>query len=437
MTIDIRALRDNQVPDQEQRTIPHGIAHGQVRWTIIQSEGTDLLALIGRSEQVDEVKAISSTYACQNCCGDFPQSVFISPSQVDMQVGQSITMSAFEQRVDCYGFAYLVPVSASWSSNNSSVTTVSGGQVTPQRAGQATITASWNSFNSIPTQCGPGFGPPPIEPTSCCGSRSSFRNASAAVRVIPRVIISAAQTLMDGGTTNFSIQSPDATPSSIAWSFTAPTGAGNNPNVTFNPANGTSTQTNGHWFALPNRECPNTNCQSTYTIICTVDFSLGFSVRATLNTSLTIDGCWRPAAGFVAPPIISGGPEIGFDPSRNLWVVIGSGTLRRNLQSKVIIVPPASQFFTKTVEHESVHERQYATGMLSDIRTVSSLMADLLLLTDPTEAGLRAKINNAAVAWATRQDQLIQSRKPAFEREAYNVSDLIAPRYIYQNCGSF
>ena len=436
MTIDIRALRDNQVLDQEQRAIPHNVAHGQVRWTIIQSEGTDLLALIGRSEQVDEVKAVSSTYACQNCCGDLPQSVFISPSQVDMQVGQSIAMSAFEQRVDCYGFPYLVQVSASWSSNNSSVATVSGGQVTPQRAGQATIMASWNSFNSVPTQCGPGFGPPPIEPTTCCGSRSFIRSASATVRVIPRVTISSAQTIMDGSTANFSIQSPDATPSSIAWSFTAPTGAGNNPNVTFNPANGTSTQTNGRWFAFPNTECPNTNCQSTYNISCAVDFSLGFAVRVTVNTSLTVDGCWSPA-GAVAPPVISGGPTIGFDPSRNLWVVINSGTLSRNLQSRVINVSPTSQFFFKTSEHERVHEQQYATGMLSDIRTVSSLMVDLLPITDPTEAGLRAKINNAAVAWANSQSQLIQGRRSAFEREAYSVSDLIAPRYLYQNCGRF
>jgi len=183
VTIDIRALRDNQVPDQEQRTIPHDVAHGQVRWTIIQSEGTDLLALIGRSEQVDEVKAVSSTYACQNCCGDSPQSVFITPSQVNMQVGQSIMMSAFEQRVDCYGFAYLVPVSASWSSNNNSVATVSGGQVTSQEAGQATITASWNAFTSVPGQCGPSFGLPPIEPTTCCRSASFFRSASASVQV--------------------------------------------------------------------------------------------------------------------------------------------------------------------------------------------------------------------------------------------------------------
>ncbi len=435
VTIDIRALRDNQVPDQEQRTIPHEIAHGQVRWTMIQGEGTSLLSLIGRSEQVDEVKAVSSTYACQNCCSDFLQSTFISPSQVDMQVGQSVTMSAFEQRVDCYGFPYLVPVSASWSSNNSAVATVSGGQVTPQRGGQATITASWNAFITRPVQCGPGFGPP-MEPFSCCGSSSTFRSATASVRVVPRVMISAAQTIMDGSTANFSIQSPDATPSSIAWSFTVPTGAGNNPNVTLNPANSTSTQTNGRWFALPNRECPNTNCQSTYNIICTVDFSLGFSVRVTVNTSLTIDGCWDPA-GQVPNATIAGGPTTGFDTSRNLWVVTGPGNLTRIVRPATIFVPVNSQFHSKTVQHEDVHIRQWQSGIFADIMTIPSLMQVLSPLTDPTQQGLRNKIDQAAIDWFNQQEAIYNMRQNAAEREAYTVSDLIAPRYLYQNCGRF
>ncbi len=190
VTIDIRALRDNQVADEEEQIIPLDVSHGQVRWTIIQSEGTDLLALIGRSEQVDEAKAMSSTYACQNCCGDFAEDVFITPSQVEMQVGQSVLLSAFELRSDCYGFTYPVQQSASWSSNNSSVATVSGGQVTPVAGGETTIKASWNSFSSVATQCSPGsgiLGPPDPIGTSCCRSVTNFRSANAQVRVRPRI----------------------------------------------------------------------------------------------------------------------------------------------------------------------------------------------------------------------------------------------------------
>lgn len=167
-----------------------------------------------------------------------------------------------------------------------------------------------------------------------------------------------------------------------------------------------------------------------------MQFSVGFNVTVTQNTTLTVNGCWDPA-GFVGPPLILGGPDIGFHTGRNLWIVIDSGSLSRHPQEKVLNVPFTSQFFFKTVEHEKIHEQQYATGMLSDIRTVNSLMIDLLPLTDTTEAGLRAKIAAAAQAWATRQLEIFRSRRPASEREAHSFSDLIAPRYLYQNCGRF
>ena len=95
-------------------------------------------------------------------------------------------MRAFEQRVDCYGFQYFVEVIASWSSDNTSVATVSGGQVTPRGAGQSTIKAMWHSFNSMPTQCSPGSGfePGPIgEPATCCRVNSLQLRATASVTV--------------------------------------------------------------------------------------------------------------------------------------------------------------------------------------------------------------------------------------------------------------
>ena len=64
--------------------------------------------------------------------------------------------------------------------------TVSGGQVTPQRAGQATIKATWHSFNSRPTRCSPGTGfePGPIgEPAACCSANSLQLRATASVQV--------------------------------------------------------------------------------------------------------------------------------------------------------------------------------------------------------------------------------------------------------------
>lgn len=144
------------------------------------SEGTDPLALIGRAEQKDEVKAISSTYACQNCCGDFFEGSYISPSSVELQVGGTATLHAFELHGDCYGYTYPMEQTGSWSSSNPSVASVSGGQVTCIGAGQTTITATWTSYTSVPTQCGgSGFNPGPIG--GCCGGATFFRSASATV----------------------------------------------------------------------------------------------------------------------------------------------------------------------------------------------------------------------------------------------------------------
>lgn len=187
--IDIRGLRNNRVADEAGRTIPMDTTRGQARWTMILDEGTDLLAMIGRSELVNEGSGISSTYACQNCCGDNAEGGFISPSQTQLQVGQSVTLQAFEERTDCYGFPYTVQRSASWSSDNQSVATVtkvsSGGRVTSVGPGQTTIRANWQSQDTEPMQCGGPYGGIPNlpEPIPCCTIWGHFGSASAPVQV--------------------------------------------------------------------------------------------------------------------------------------------------------------------------------------------------------------------------------------------------------------
>jgi hypothetical protein len=72
--IDVKKLRDEQTPDFRGTTIPISATSGQIRWTLHQHEmrvmsDRNKLALAGRSEQIDTVKGLSSSYACQNCCG--------------------------------------------------------------------------------------------------------------------------------------------------------------------------------------------------------------------------------------------------------------------------------------------------------------------------------------------------------------------------------
>jgi len=50
---------------------------------------------------------------------------------------------------------------------------------------------------------------------------------------------------------------------------------------------------------------------------------------------------------------------------------------------------------------------------------------------------LMTKINNASLTWFNGQESIYNSRLPAAEKDAYNVSDPIAPQYLYQNCGRY
>lgn len=98
-TIDIRALRDNHVPDANGNTIPTSIARGQIEWSMTGGEDR---VMIGRSEQVDLSKRISSNYACMNCCGNSFYEGWIAPDDGSGFQGEHIQFIAFEQDANCY-----------------------------------------------------------------------------------------------------------------------------------------------------------------------------------------------------------------------------------------------------------------------------------------------------------------------------------------------
>jgi len=76
VAFDIRSLRDQQVPDANGNTLPLDAKSGQVNWSM---RGAQNQVLIGRSEQVDLAKGVSSNYACQNCCPDSFDSGWVDP----------------------------------------------------------------------------------------------------------------------------------------------------------------------------------------------------------------------------------------------------------------------------------------------------------------------------------------------------------------------
>lgn len=225
--INLRALRDNQVPDEEGRTLPPELSRGQIKWSLKQTERPkandpyETLALIGRSEQTDAARGVSSNYSCQHCCTEGFVEGYISPSGVALEYGQQVQLRAYDVSQDCYGGLVTTQAGASWSSSNTSAATVSGGLVTAVGAGEVTISARWNvtQYYDDPS-CGGGgiFRTTPdgedgrgavassddeegdggviiMAPPRCeygCGSLWYRTTAGAGVQTRPRVTVTAA-----------------------------------------------------------------------------------------------------------------------------------------------------------------------------------------------------------------------------------------------------
>ncbi len=127
-----------------------------------------------------------------------------------------------------------------------------------------------------------------------------------------------------------------------------------------------------------------------------------------------------------------------FNNKEFLWVVVGRGSLQRVPSQIEMRTPTTSQFYNKTLRHEEVHVEQYATGIFSDLYLIDNVMPRLFQLADPNKQVLKQQIFAAVEAWRREQDQILGQRLPQGEREAYAVSDPIAPRYKFQAaCNGF
>ena len=144
--IDVRKLRDTQVPDVNGQTIPAGETRGQVQWSL--TGGVDRV-VIGRSEQVDVVRGISSNYACQNCCPNSFFDGFVTPVQSAAFEGEQMQFIAMQQDANCYGQVY-PPIWAGLASYTSSDLSICNpnfntGMTTGVGPGEALINAGWTA----------------------------------------------------------------------------------------------------------------------------------------------------------------------------------------------------------------------------------------------------------------------------------------------------
>jgi hypothetical protein len=262
---------------------------------------------------------------------------------------------------------------------------------------------------------------------------TTYDYASVSVPAGPKVTMSAAQTIKDGGTASFSLTVENGTPIGYQWLFTAPSGAGNSPKVTFSPsASSESVTTDGHWFAKPNDPCQ-AAANAVYTIKCVVTFSGGKKVTA--QSKLTVDALWNPA-GFVDPndARVAGAPRM--DPDANgIWRITGMGTLRRETPTKHVLIPNTSQFFNKADAHEQVHVDQWGPGQLfGGVHNPNEFYNRIKDFTGATQAELLNKLVIELTNYTNEQGAFAQSKHGEAEQQAYAVSDQIAPKYLYQLC---
>ena len=147
VTVDVRALRDQQVPDRLGRTIPRDATYGQVHWS---AKGRERHVIIGRAEHVAQDGRVSASYACVNCCPDNPYENWSEPGSLALSPGSDHpAIVEWLRDIDCYDTvleAYdLGNGGLQWQSSNTSVATVIWGEVTPVGGGSAYITGTYQT----------------------------------------------------------------------------------------------------------------------------------------------------------------------------------------------------------------------------------------------------------------------------------------------------
>ncbi|HKO42014.1 MAG TPA: hypothetical protein VJU84_01885 [Pyrinomonadaceae bacterium] len=154
--VDIRRLRDLQMPDVNGQTIPFGANRGQIQWSMTGGEDR---VLIGRSEQADLARGVSSNYACQNCCGNSFYDAWIAPDLVAVFEGFEEQFTAMQQDINCYGQvypAYQAGIPSFTSTDNSICESTFNGLVTGMGPGSSIINAGWTAdawFMGLNEQC--------------------------------------------------------------------------------------------------------------------------------------------------------------------------------------------------------------------------------------------------------------------------------------------
>jgi hypothetical protein len=152
VAVDIRQLRDAQQNDIRGGIMPEDVSSGQIKWLEIEPG-----SLIGRAEVANIREGVASSFSCSSSgCGAGYYSSTLSPSSLTGLAGDTASVSAQETDRDSNGTLYgpyNETGSATWSSSDTSVATVTGGSVSFVGAGSCSISANWNATEYVGPNC--------------------------------------------------------------------------------------------------------------------------------------------------------------------------------------------------------------------------------------------------------------------------------------------
>ena len=430
MWIDVGKLIREQVPDKNGKALPADLTSGSYEFRDLINTGVGTLF---EGKVIYDKTYGHVAYGCAACCGyDFLSAAF-AYDPLGVPIG-GLAGQAVMAPDECQGGA-LADVSdifwGAWGTASSSIATV----------------------DTHGTHTGVSVGSTTSQTHGCLNSNDSLRNCPLKCTYpsgndnVHGLTISGAQSIMDGQQGAFSVSVSGGTATAYSWSFTAPSGAGNGPNVSFTAPTSAQTNTDGHWFALPNVACPSQSdlpgyYNSVYTIKATVTFSEGDTPSK--STTLTVNSYWNPA-GLTDPNIarIGGVPNMASDnpDGSGTWRVTGKGTLSRVVPtSSTINVISTSQFYSKTVQHEQVHVNNWIAGtghLYGDLYNPDDFYNQIINITGTSQNDLINKLSAALTTYVNSQGAIVAQRHSQDEQQAYAVSDPIAPQYVYQNCGRY
>lgn len=142
--IDLRNLRDAQIPDPDGHRIPASASDGSINWIRL-----DNVPVAGRLVVIRRRGGVASNYDCTPCsCPDIFISLSVSPSSATILANATTNFGDTAVYEDCNGTLYRYPETpgSGWASGNTSVATVSDGTATGDGGGTATIYATYGDY---------------------------------------------------------------------------------------------------------------------------------------------------------------------------------------------------------------------------------------------------------------------------------------------------